>query len=503
MNLSKTKYCKGVQCKKILWLNEYKSEYAVPKTPDSVFKNGNKVGELAKAYLGEDYKDIPYEKKAVMIEKTRKLMKDEPNIITEASFSFDNNFCRVDILKNDLDGVEIYEVKSSTSFYEKNSTNLKEVFLDDVAYQYYVLSSLDLNVKKAYLVCINNKYKLDGELDRKKFFMKLDITEEVKQKQEEVRYNIDMIKKYMAEYDRETEPIKKIGMHCFKPYECDFWEYCTKDLPKPNVFDIKDMQNKTKFKKYYAGKIKFEDLKNDKTIKNQKYKDQIEYELCEGQKVKIDKDAINNFLGKLKYPLCFLDYETIWPPIPVLEGTKPYQQIPFQYSLHILQEDDSLEHKEFLADGIGENMIREFADDLIKKLKKYDGSIIVYNKKFECKRNEEIGVMLGIEDQMEDINNRIEDIMEPFENRAYYTKEMEGSHSLKYVLPALYPDDPELNYDNLDLIHHGGEASEAFENLKDKTPEEQEEIRDSLKKYCELDTYALVKIWERFIEVTK
>ena len=132
-----------------------------------------------------------------------------------------------------------------------------------------------------------------------------------------------------------------------------------------------------------------------------------------------------------------------------------------------------------------------------------NGSVIVYNKGFEASRNREIGQMYDdLKDEMDRINANMVDLMIPFRNRDYYTKEMEGSYSIKYVLPALYPDDPELDYSNLDLIHNGGEASEAFLSLKDKTPEEQKEIREGLLEYCKLDTLAMVKIWEKFKEVT-
>lgn len=131
-----------------------------------------------------------------------------------------------------------------------------------------------------------------------------------------------------------------------------------------------------------------------------------------------------------------------------------------------------------------------------------DGSVIVYNKSFEASRNKEIGEMfLDLKPEMERINNNMVDLMIPFKNRDYYTKEMKGSYSIKYVLPALYPDDPELDYINRDLVHNGGEASQAFLSLKDKTPEEQDKLRESLLEYCKLDTYAMVKIWEKFKEV--
>ena len=133
-----------------------------------------------------------------------------------------------------------------------------------------------------------------------------------------------------------------------------------------------------------------------------------------------------------------------------------------------------------------------------------DGSIIVYNKAFEASRNKEIGKMYpDLKSEMDRINGNMVDLMIPFKNREYYTKEMKGSYSIKYVLPALYPDDPELDYSELSLVHKGDEAANAFSSLKDKTPEEQEIIRKALLEYCKLDTYAMVKIWEKFKEVTK
>ena len=133
-----------------------------------------------------------------------------------------------------------------------------------------------------------------------------------------------------------------------------------------------------------------------------------------------------------------------------------------------------------------------------------DGSVIVYNKTFEATRNREIGQMYpDLKPEMDRFNNNIVDLMIPFKNRDYYTKEMEGSYSIKYVLPALYPNDSELDYDNLSLVHKGDEASNAFLSLKDKTLEEQKQIRQALLEYCKLDTLAMVKIWEKFIEVTR
>lgn len=160
--LSKSKYCQCVQCEKILWLSKYKKDILEDKTDDSILKRGKQVGELAKQLFG-NYEDVAYDEDLfIRIKQTDKLLQDKQNIITEASFIYDNNFCSVDILKNDIDGVEIYEVKSSTQ--------IKDIYLDDVAYQYFVLSNLDLNVKKACIVYINKEYRREKELDITQLF---------------------------------------------------------------------------------------------------------------------------------------------------------------------------------------------------------------------------------------------------------------------------------------------------------------------------------------------
>ena len=484
--------CKCVQCKKIIWLNKYKPEFAVQTARESVLENGTKVGELAKGLFGK-YEDIEFNKDLnVMIEKTKELLNNKPNIITEASFNYDNNFCSVDILKNDIDGVEIYEVKSSTEVHN--------IYIEDASYQCYVLSNLGLNVKRVCIVYINNQYVRGKELEIDKLFNIEDITEIAKSKHNEIKNNIEMLNKYMEEHDENNEPITDIGIKCSDPYDCEYWEYCTRNLPKPNVFDIAGgMRKDKKFQKYYEGKISFEDLQYEDL--NPKYLEQIDFEL-HNLEPKIDKDAIRDLMDSLVYPLYFIDYETYQLAVPEIEGTRPYQQLPFQYSLHIIENKETpIEHKEFLAE-VGDNeFIRHFAESMIKDMPK-NGSVIIYNKSFEPARNNEIAKMYpDLKDEMDRLNSNMVDFLEPFKQRKYYTKEMHGSASIKAVLPALYPNDPELDYHNLPVVHNGGEASEAFLSLKDKTKEEQEIIRHGLLVYCELDTYAMVKLWEKFNEI--
>ena len=426
-----------------------------------------------------------------MIDATNELLKNKPNIITEASFKYDNNFCSVDILKNDEDGVEIYEVKSSTE--------VRDIYLDDISYQYYVLSNLGFNVKKACLVHVNSEYVLHGELNIHEYFVIEDETEIVKEKQEEVSAIIDQQNIFMKEHDENNEPETKLDKKCKSPYECDYWAYCTRDLPEDNVFKIFNMGFDKKIKFYNEGKISFEDLINEKMTDS--FKQQIDFEI--NNKVpEIDKEAIRELLNSLKYPLYFIDFESFSLPIPEYEGTKPYQQLCFQYSLHIVEHEGAeLEHKEFLADPDDKEFMRHFAESMIKDMKK-PGTMIVYNKGFEVDKT--IKLVEQFPDLKEDLLRILEnvvDFMVPFHKRQYYAKEMEGSYSIKKVLPTLFPDDPELDYHNLPLVHVGTEASETFLAMKDMDEEERAKAREGLLVYCKLDTYAMVKIWERFKEV--
>ena len=171
MNLSKTSYTKGVTCEKYLWLSCNKPNEAEESSNEAIFDNGKEVGELARGLFG-DYTLIDYDLGFPgMIEETNKALKNNTKIICEASFNYDGNFCSVDILKNDNDGVELYEVKSST--------NSKNIFIDDISYQTWVVKKCGLNVKKSCIVYINNEYVKDGYLDLNKFFIIEDVTDSI------------------------------------------------------------------------------------------------------------------------------------------------------------------------------------------------------------------------------------------------------------------------------------------------------------------------------------
>ena len=487
MYLSKSKYCLGVQCNKILWLDEHCPEERVETSNESVLDNGTKVGECAKELFGFHI-DINFsENLTEMIADTNKILKLDKIVITEASFQYEKNFCSVDILKKDGNNYEIYEVKSSTSVHD--------IYLDDISYQVYILLGLGLNVTKASIVHINSNYVRHGDLNIQELFKINDVTDIAFSKQEEVKNKIKEITKYMEDIHEHDEPL---GLHCASPYPCPYFNYCTAHLPKPNIFDLKRMRNSQKFKLYNEGIITFEDLL--KTKIDSKLQTQIDYALNDKEPL-INKNKIKEFLNTLSYPLYFLDFETFQESIPSYDGVRPYEQIPFQYSLHYYEEEGGkLKHEEFLSEP-GIDPRRSLAEKLVKDIPK-DVCTLAYNMSFEKTVIKHLAYTYpDLKEHLMNIHDNIKDLMIPFKDMDYYTKEMEGSFSIKYVLPALFPDDPSLNYHNLEGVHNGSEAMSSFANMASLSKEEQLKLRHNLLEYCKLDTYAMVKIYDKLINV--
>ena len=492
MYLSKSKYCKGIQCPKILWLEANNPDVGEYEDNSGVFENGAKVGELAKRLFG-NYLDVSFnEDLNEMIKDTKALLFNNKVIITEASFNYDNNFCSIDILKKDNDNYEIYEVKSSTE--------VSDIYLEDVSYQYYVLTSLGYNVTKACIVHIDNTYVRGKELEIDKLFKIVDVTDIAISKQKDIPNRIAKINKYVD--GNTVEPEMDIDNYCHKPYDCPFFNYCSGNLKRNSVFSLRKLQFRTKLAYYRKGIVTFDDLM--KSDLDDKYKKQVDF-VINNKDDYVDKKFIEEFLSDLSYPLYFLDFETCNESIPEYEGVRPYQQIPFQYSLHYIEEEGGeLKHKEYLADENGDPR-RGVAETLVKDIP-MNACTLAYNMSFERGVIDKLAAMFpDLSKHLLSIKDNIYDLEVPFDldNGYYYSKDMLGSSSIKYVLPALYPNDPSLDYHNLDLIHNGTEAMKSFATLKDMNEEDKKKYRESLLRYCELDTYAMVKVWEKLKEAVK
>ena len=497
INLSKSKYCGLWQCPKIAWMRKYKpEELVIDEATQARMDAGNEVGDLAMGLFGDYVEVTAYNNYRIdltqMIRNTEEEMAKGTPIICEASFDYNGLYCAVDILKKEGNGWAIYEVKSSTK-------DEKPIYLADVAYQKYVLEHCGVNVTGTYLVVLNNEYIFDGTLKLDELFKITDVSEEVANETGRIEYNLAIAEKIL---NNPEEPDIDLSPSCNDPYKCAFWNYCAKDVPSPSVFDLYRLAFKKKIEYYRKGLVAYEDLICEPKIKNEKQIRQMEYFL-QDKGTYVDKEAIREFLDTLSYPLYFLDFETMMPVIPKYIGTKPYQQITFQYSLHYIEEEDGeLKHKEFLAES-GPDPRRALAEQLCKDIP-MNVCVTAYNKGFECGRITELAAAFpDLADHLLNIRDNIKDLLDPFQGGYYYNKAMGGSFSIKSVLPAIFPDDPQLDYHNLEDIHNGSEAMNIFPKIQFMEPEEREKTRRNLLKYCELDTFAMVKVWEELERVAK
>ena len=495
--LSKSKYCGLWQCPKIAWLRKYKpEEWVLDDNTLARMEAGNEVGDLAMGLFGDFVEVTAYKDGKLdlpkMIEDTETEMKKGTPVICEASFSYNGLYCAVDILKKDGNGWAIYEVKSST--HEE-----KEVYIADVAYQKYVLENVGVKVTGTYIVNLDNEYVFDGTLDINKLFKITDVAGAVALESEYIEPNLELAEEILNSPD---EPDIDLNMGCDKPYKCGFRQYCFRNIPKPSVFDIYRLGFPAKLDNYHKGIVTFEDVSRNCVKLSAIQSRQVDYALND-RGTYVNKKAIQKYLGQLSYPLYFLDFETIQQVVPKFVGTKPYSQIPFQYSLHYIEEEGGeLKHKECLAES-GTDPRRLIAERLCEDIPK-DVCVTAYYKNFECGRIHELaGYFPDLADHLLNIESNIVDLLDPFKGGYYYNRAMGGSFSIKSVLPAIFPDDPKLDYHNLEGVHNGGEAMTIFPKIQYMDPEEQAKTREDLLRYCELDTYAMVKVWEELKRVAE
>jgi len=480
MRLSKSQFIRGLQCQKSLWLYRNRPELRIKpdEAQQAIFDVGTNVGILAQQ-LFPGGTEIVFDLKKITenVQRTRNLISAGVGTIYEASFIFDDVLVMVDILHKEVNDWEMYEVKGSTS--------LKEVHENDVAIQYYVLTGCGLDLGKACLVHINNQYERNFELDIQQLFTIEDVTDSAISRQSFVIDQLACLKDML----NSPEPKIDIGVQCSDPYPCDFIAHCWQNIPDYSVFDLTRLSLSKKFELYYKGILKLDEISLDYPLSHAQQL-QVDAELHGAEH--INRENIRDFLATISEPIGFLDFETFMEAVPSFDGQRPYQQIPFQYSLHI-QTNCELNHYEFLAEPSTDPR-HGFAARLIEDLAGCE-TILVYNQAFEKRILDELAIFLpGMATELKTITHRIVDLMVPFQAKDYYVKEMQGSYSIKKVLPALVP---ELSYDGLEIAD-GGMAMLAYAKLKEITDQAVvSKIKNDLLKYCELDTLAMVNIFEK------
>jgi hypothetical protein len=482
-SLSKSLFTRGLQCHKSLWLYKFRPELRAK--PDAAlqarFDMGTEVGILAQELFpgghGLSY-DNGFSKN---IKKTEELLAAGAKTIYEATFRYDDILVMVDILYKGPGGWEMHEVKSSTE--------TKDIFINDTAIQYYVIKGAGLDLTGVFLIHLNNQYTRVGDLDLHTLFTIDDVTGFTVNRQADIPDQLAAMHHTLFG----EEPQIDIGPYCTDPYECDFKSYCWQHVPACSIFDINKLRTNRKFALYYGGALQFAEIPAD-FKRSEKMQIQVEAELNDREF--INKERIREFLGTITEPVGFMDFETFQEAVPSFDNQRPYQMIPFQYSLHIYEKGD-MAHYEFLGTP-GIDPRKKFIEHLIHDTESCS-SILVYNQSFEISRLKDLAqVFPQYADEIGAIIDRIVDLMIPFRQKEYYVREMCGSHSIKYVLPALVPS---LRYDDLE-IGDGETAMLAYAQLnKMSNMFEIADTRKNLLEYCKLDTLGMVRIWEKLREI--
>ena len=484
--LSKSKYLNGLQCPKYLWVKLNEPD-RIPRFDESMlyrFNQGHLVGEFAKKRFPDGI-DIPADDFTINLKQTEELLKKRKPLF-EAGFMIDNAFSRIDVLKPvSKDEWNIIEVKSST--------RIKNVNIHDVSFQRYCCENYGLKIRNCFLMTVNNEYIKQSDIDPAGLLTMTKITAGVDRATNGIRQRVDSMFSTIASKEC---PDVTIGKQCNSPYECPLKEECWSFLPEYNIFDMYGSK-KNAFELLKKGIYSFKDIPDDFPLSG---KQEIQKGCEITGRPHIGKEPIRQFLNNLEYPLYYLDFETFSGAIPLFDGTRPYQQIPFQFSLHVVDEDHTVtRHYSFLADGKGDPRA-EFVASL-KRVLGNSGSIVVYNQSFEKSVLRALATIFPeYNDWVENLNDRIIDLLAPFRAFHYYDARQKGSASIKNVLPVLTG----TSYDHLD-ISDGMNASLAFLGVisNSASAEERIKIRSDLKKYCTLDTEGMIWIVDKLKELTK
>jgi hypothetical protein len=492
--LSKSKLISFRQCPKRLWLELYRSELChVSGNTEARFQAGHEAGTVAQRLYDPSGTGVLINAQTEGFDKafarSRELLKTSQPIF-EAGFSAKGALAFADIMLPVGDGStpswRMVEVKSSTS--------VKDYQRDDIAIQAFIASATGVNLNSVAVAYIDNQWVYPGGEDYQGLFLEEDFTEEAMSRGGEIEQWIEEAQKVASLQD---EPPIKTGAHCSDPFDCGFSDYCRGQEPQAEypVEWLPKQHSKKPFKDFVSAhpNCDMREVPDELLIDQQQ---RVKAHTLSGETF-FDREGVATELAAHKLPVCFLDFETILFGVPIWPGTRPYQQIPFQFSFHRLDDGGALAHHEFL-DLSGNDPSEAIAKALVDVCGK-TGTIFAYYAAFEKSRIKELAERFPqFADELLAIHERIADLW-PVVKQHYYHPSQQGSWSLKNVLPAIAP---ELNYTDLDGVQNGGMAMTVFvEAIDNQTlPERKAEIREQLLKYCALDTFALVRVWKFLTE---
>ena len=488
--LSKTRFGGGLQCLKRLWLNYYSPELADQRDAgqQALLDVDTAVGALARQRFPEGLLIAePYNEHARAELHTSEVIADSTvPAIYEAAFTFDGIRIRVDVLSRvNGNSFDLVEVKSSTS--------VKQEHIPDTAIQLYVLEGCDVDIEKVSLLHVDNSYVYEGgPYDLDELFRVEDITDRARTFLSSIPASLVDMSEVLHQ---DKVPLIEIGSQCTRPYRCPFYGYCREDTPEHHIEQLPRVGPKLMEKLRAANILDIRDIPPgfpSVSANQQRVRDSV----VSGQPY--IGPELSPALDEVIYPLYFLDFETFNPALPVYPGTRPYQVIPFQWSLHVRDSPGNLSHASFLYEG-SEDPREHFLTSLLDSIGPV-GTIAVYSGYEERIIKQLAQEFPRYEVPLLALCDRLLDLLGVVRSH-YYHPNFHGSYSIKAVLPALVPD---MTYSDLE-IQDGLSAGAAFAEMIAPGTEEskRERIRRALIDYCRRDTQAMVQLLETLLTLGK
>ncbi|MEI6499326.1 MAG: DUF2779 domain-containing protein [bacterium] len=486
MQLSKSEYMMFLRHPALLWFKKHDKSKLPPIDEDTqamfdagfVFETYAEQLFLDAVRLGFD----SYQEYISLTRRTDQAIRGGAKTILQGRFEAGEITCICDALvKVGENNFDLYEIKSSSA--------VKSDHEYDLAFQREVLEASGLKIDHIFVIHVNTEFVRNGEVRANELCKTVEVTEAVKAREIETRENIrcaiematsrecpDISPKYasrfaLGDWLEVYRKLVEVG-------EYSIYDLCGIDPEKIGMLESQAIQN-------------IKDIPEDFALNERQLRQVV---ATKSDEIFVDEQKVRSFLNELKFPLYFLDYETLSSVVPYFDGLSPYKQLPFQYSLHILATPESeLQHFEYLHDE-NSNPVRLLSETLKSQIGEV-GTVLVWYQPFERTCNELMGNLLPeFKDFYYALNDRIVDLMTPFAEGSYVDKRFLGSASIKKVLPVLIP---ELSYIDLD-IHAGGAAQRLWMEavLDGKRASEKDKILQDLWKYCELDTLAMVRIYQ-------